>query len=602
MTIDLDGRTALFGLYSAQTMNIQNIHTTFKKKSSSIQANFFAGLTVGIIALPLSMALAIAVGAPPQHGLYTAIVAGIITSLTGSSRTSVSGPTAAFVVILLPITQQYGLGGLLMSGMMAGVILVVMGFAGLGSLIKFVPYPVTVGFTAGIGMVIATIQIKDFFGLSTGALDGYYIENVVTLAKAFPSMQMDELAVAALTLLCLILWPKLKSRVPGHLVALLIGGGTAWAATHFFGAQVETIGTRFYYTLENITGSGIPPVLPAFAWPWELPDASGMAVGISFELLKKLTAPALAIALLGALESLLCAVVADGMSGKTTEPNRELIGQGIGNIVAPLFGGIPATAALARTAANIRAGGTHPVSAVIHSLFILLSILVLAPLLAFIPMASMAALLIIVAWNMSEVKHFAHIIKAAQKSDIAVLLTCFSLTVLLDMEVAVAAGLGLAGMLFIKRTIELTHFKLVSDEELKEHYDLPPSVAVYDINGPMFFGAAHKAIQTLTDIEGDIEVIILDMRDVTMIDTTASVAVGSIMELFEKKDISLIISNLKPKLILNLRKAGIRKKEGKIEFSRDLRDGIIRALDLLPEKQLLEYIMSTKELKEETLV
>lgn len=554
-----------------------------RRKSSAIQSNVLSGLTVGIIALPLSMALAIAVGAPPQHGLYTAIVAGIVISICGGSRTSVSGPTAAFVVILLPITQKYGLGGLLLSGMMAGVILLAMGLARLGNLIKFVPYPVTVGFTAGIGMVIATIQIKDFFGLCAGPLDGYYLQNVVVLIKSFPTLQWDECLIALLTLACLIIWPKFKSRVPAHLVALLAGGSAAWFMGHYLGLQVETIGSRFEYSLNNITGHGIPPVLPVFSWPWSLPDASGSRIGFSFSLMKELMGPAFAIALLGALESLLCAVVADGMSGKTTDPNRELIGQGIGNIVTPFFGGIPATAALARTAANIRAGGTHPLSSVVHAVFILLAILALAPILAYIPMASMAALLIMVAWNMSEIKHFAHIIKASQRSDIAVLLTCFSFTVLLDMEIAVAAGIGLAGLLFIKRSIELTKIELLSHEELKEHPDLPESVAVYDVNGPMFFGAAHKAIHTLTDIRSDIRVIILDMRDVTMIDTTASVAVGSIMQIFGKKDVALIISNLAPRLILSLRRAGIRKRIGKIEFSRNLADGIKRAMELAEE-------------------
>lgn len=564
-----------------------------RKSSSAIQSNILAGLTVGVIALPLSMALAIAVGAPPQHGLYTAIVAGIVIALSGGSRTSVSGPTAAFVVILLPITQKYGLGGLLLSGMMAGVILVAMGTARLGNLIKFVPYPVTVGFTAGIGMVIATIQLKDFFGLSTAPLDGYYIENVVSLITAFPTFQWNECLIALFTLACLIIWPKFKSRIPAHLAALFAGGCAAWIMGHYPGLQVETIGSRFEYSLNNITGHGIPPVLPLFSPPWSLPDGSGSQIGFSFALMKELMGPAFAIALLGALESLLCAVVADGMSGKTTDPNRELIGQGIGNIITPFFGGIPATAALARTAANIRAGGTHPLSSVVHALFILLAILALAPILAYIPMASMAALLIIVAWNMSEVKHFTHIIKAGQRSDIAVLLTCFSFTVLLDMEIAVAAGIGLAGLLFIKRSIELTKIEFVSKDQLKEHPELPDSVAVYDVNGPMFFGAAHKAVHTLTDIRSEIRVIILDMRDVTMIDTTASVAVGSIMQVFGKKDVALIISNLAPRLILNLRRAGIRKKIGKIEFSRNLSDGIQRAMELTLENGSSENLLDT---------
>ena len=552
---------------------------------AAIQSNVLSGLTVGIVALPLSMALAIAVGTPPQHGLYTAIVAGIVIGLCGSSKVSISGPTAAFVVILLPITQKYGLGGLLISGLMAGLILVAMGLARLGTLIKFVPYPVTVGFTAGIGLVIATIQVKDFFGLPIESLDGSYIDKIITLAKAVPGMRPEELAVALLTLACLILWPRLKTRVPSHLAALCLGAAAAWAMGSLSGHSVATIGSRFHYSIEGLSGSGIPPLLPRFVLPWEFPDAAGAPIGMSLSLLSQLTGAALAIALLGALESLLCAVVADGMTGDRTEPNRELIGQGIGNMLTPFLGGIPATAALARTATNIRAGGTLPLSSVVHALFILLSILLLSPLLAYIPMASMAALLLIVAWNMSEIKHFGHIIRAAQRSDISVLLTCFVLTVLVDMEVAVAAGMGLAGVLFIKRTAELTNVKLVSNGELKEHPDLPRTVAVYDVNGPMFFGAAQKALHVLTDIRKEIRLVILDMKDVTMIDTTASVAMGSIIRHFEKKGIALVISSLEPRLILGLRRAGIRKKIGKLEFARDIAEGVQKALIMLRPEQ-----------------
>ncbi|MEK6656312.1 MAG: C4-dicarboxylic acid transporter DauA [Nitrospirota bacterium] len=540
-----------------------------------LRSDLFAGLTIGVIALPLSMALAIATGAAPQHGLYTAIVAGIVIALSGGSRVNISGPTAAFVVILVPITQKYGLGGLLISGLMAGLILVGMGMARLGTLIQVVPYPVTIGFTAGIGVVIATLQIKDFLGLNIGLIGGHYIENIETLVNALPTLRLEEMLIGALTFMTLLLWTRLKTRIPAHLVALFAGSIAAMLASLIIrDFNVATIGSRFHYNIGSITGSGIPPFLPQFVWPWELPDSSGSPVGISFHLVKKLLPSSFAIAILGALESLLCATVADGMAGTKHDPNDELIGQGIGNIVTPFFGGIPATAAIARTAANIRAGASSPIASVVHAIFILFGILILAPMLAYIPMASMAALLIMVAWNMSEAKHFVRIVKIAPRSDVATLLTCFGLTVLFDMEIAVAVGMGLAGALFIVRTIELTDAKLIEQHEHPHTQSLPKSVVLYDINGPLFFGAAQKALSGLTTLRPEIKVVILDMSDVTMIDMTAMAAMETIIENLRKKGILLIICSLAPRMILKLRRAGVRKKAGEVEFARTLESGI----------------------------
>jgi sulfate permease, SulP family len=391
-----------------------------------VQANVLAGLTVGVIALPLSMALAIASGVPPQYGLYTAIVAGIVIALTGGSAVNVSGPTAAFVVVLLPIVQEFGLGGLLLSGLMAGFILVAMGFGRLGKLIEIVPYPVIVGFTSGIGVVIATFQIKDFLGLEIESLRGHYLEIVSVILHALHSIDWRETAIGLLTLAVLLVWPRVRSRIPGHLVALLIGSLTAWMLALFVpGFQVDTIGSRFSFEIDGVTGSGIPPILPTFDWPWNLPGADGTPIGLSFELIRLLLPAAITIAILGALESLLCAVIADGMSEKKHDPNDELIGQGIGNILAPLFGGIPATAAIARTTANVKSGGSLPLASVVHGLFILFAILLLAPILSHIPMASMAALLLMVAWNMSEAKHFARTVRIAPRDDVLVLVACF---------------------------------------------------------------------------------------------------------------------------------------------------------------------------------
>jgi len=541
---------------------------------NSLRQNILAGMTVGIIALPLSMALAIAVGVPPQHGLYTAIVAGIVIALTGGSHVNVSGPTAAFVVILLPISQKYGLGGLLVSGMLAGFILLAMGLARLGTLIQVVPYPVTIGFTAGIGMVIASLQIKDFLGLTVHGDGTHFVAQMADMLRSLPTFHWQELVVGTLTLSILIIWRRMSNRLPAHLIALLIGTLAAWLATLSGHFEVATIGSRFHFEIDGLHGSGIPPVLPSWQWPWELPGASGLPIGLNFDMVKDLAGSAFAIAMLGALESLLCATVADGMTGGKHDPNDELIGQGLGNMLTPFFGGIPATAAIARTAANIRAGGTTPLSPVIHSLFVLLSILALAPLLAYIPMASMAALLLIVAWNMSEAGHFARIVRTAPRSDVLTLLTCFTLTVLIDMEIAVAVGMGLAAILFIRRTIELTGSRLVERHEHAHAASLPSDVVLYDINGPLFFGAAQKALSGLTNLRQDIRVVILDLSDVPMVDMTAMVALETIVSRLHKKGILLVLCNLQPRILLKLRRVGIRKRLGMLEFARTLDDAV----------------------------
>jgi len=521
------------------------------------------------------MALAIASGVAPQYGLYTAIVAGIAIALTGSSRINISGPTAAFVVILLPITQTYGLGGLLISGLMAGVILLVMGLMRLGNLIELVPYPVTVGFTAGIAVVIATFQIPNLLGLTLEHAGIHYINRVEAIIHALPGFQWDELFIAALTLAALILWPRLKTRVPAHLVALIFGTVTAWLCGQLFsGFEVATIGSSFHYTLDGISGNGIPPVPLAFVWPWELPDAHGNPIGLSLPLIYALTGAAFAIAMLGAIESLLCAVVSDGMTGHVTNPNRELIGQGIGNIIVPFFGGIPATAAIARTVTNIGAGATSPLASVVHALFILVSIMLIAPLLAYIPMASMGAILLIVARNMSETKHFLHILKVAPRNDILVLLTCFGLTVLLDMEIAVATGMALAALLFIKRMIELTEVQLVSSNREREYPDSPDHVAIYDINGPMFFGAAQQALKNILNFRKEIRVVILDMSDVPMMDMTGIVALTSIVNSLRKKKVMLVINGLRPQIMGMLRKSGVEPMPGEIAFAHNIHESL----------------------------
>lgn len=562
-------------MFSALRRSIRN-----QPSGKEILANLLAGLTVGVIALPLSMALAIASGVAPQHGLYTAMVAGIAIALTGGSKVNVSGPTAAFVVILLPVVQQFGLGGLLVSGFMAGLILVLMGVGKLGRLIEVVPYPVIVGFTAGIGVVIATFQIPDFFGLSLDAADGHYLDRASAILHALPTLAWQETLIGALTLAILLVWPRLRSRVPGHLVALVVASVLAWLLGRLLpDFSVATLGSRFHYAIGQLSGAGIPPVLPAFDWPWNLPGADGAPIGIGFELVRVLLPSAITIAILGALESLLCAVVADGMSGKKHDPNDELIGQGIGNLLAPLFGGIPATAAIARTAANVKSGATMPLASVVHGLFILAGILLLAPLLAHIPMASMAALLLMVAWNMSEARHFVRTVKVAPRDDVMVLVLCFSLTVLFDMTVAVAVGMGLAAALFIRRSIRLTEAAEIEHDHAD--YPLPDETVVYDINGPLFFGSAQKALKTISSVRPEVRVVILDMSEVTLLDMSAIVAMESIADDFSDRGIGLVINSLQPRMILKLRRAGIRKQPGKVAYSRSLEDSFAAAERML---------------------
>lgn len=533
-----------------------------------ITKNIFAGLTVGIIALPLSMALAIAIGVPPENGLYTAIIAGIIASVFGSSKVNISGPTAAFVVILIPIVQEFGLMGLLLCGLMSGFILLLMGVFKLGNLIELIPYPVTVGFTTGIAVVIATFQIKDFFGLQLESFTGHFHNKVYTLATSFSTFQINELLVGATTLIILIAWPKTKSKIPAALIALsCVTLGVIMLGEYFPSFSVSTIASTFEYEIGELSGRGIPPIPLQFVLPW-----SGLSLEeINMELFYKLLPHSVAIAILGALESLLCAVISDGMTGHRTNPNKELIGQGLANITVPFFGGIPATAAIARSVANIKSGGTQKLSSVVHSLFILSSIVLFAPYLSYLPMASLSALLLIVAWNMSEIKHFKNILQVAPKHDVYVLLTCFILTVLLDMQIAVGVGMGLASILFIKRTIELYSIELLNTPQRETlHPNVPEDMAIYDINGPMFFGAAQSALRTLIANKENINVVILNMENVPMIDMTGLVAFKSIVDNFKANNKKLIICGLKPRFIHKFKKVGIEFDNSNLKQASDV--------------------------------
>ncbi|HVU02827.1 MAG TPA: C4-dicarboxylic acid transporter DauA [Polyangiaceae bacterium] len=486
------------------------------------RADALAGLLVGVVALPLSMALAIAVGVPPQHGLYTAVVAGSVVALLGGSKFQVTGPTAAFVVILAPIANKFGLSGLLTAGVMAGGLLVAMGLARFGNLVRYMPYPVTTGFTSGIAAVIATLQMKDVFGLKTGKLPDHFVERVLSLFQAWRTADLREFAVAAVTFALLVGLGRALKRVPAPLLAIsLVSLGVGLAHRFFPAFSVETIGSRFSTVVSGVVVHGIPrvPPLPAVPWGAHVP---------SFGEVRELVSAAFAIAMLGAIESLLSATIADGMTNTRHDPNAELVALGIGNVIAPFFGGIPATGALARTATNVRGGARSPIAAVVHAAAVLLSILALAPLVAWVPMASLAALLVRVAWNMSEAHNFVGIVKGAPRSDVVVLFICFGLTVLFDMVVAVSVGLVLAAFLFMRRMADLTESRLRLDsvaEDGEEPTDLPRGVIVYEIDGPLFFGAAQRAMNALQSSRSDrFRVLVLDLGRVPIIDATGFAA------------------------------------------------------------------------------
>ncbi|HGO5814756.1 TPA: C4-dicarboxylic acid transporter DauA [Mannheimia haemolytica] len=478
--------------------------------------DIISGLTVGVIAIPLSMALAIASGVPPQHGLYTAIVAGIVIALTGGSRFNISGPTAAFVVILYPVTQQFGLSGLLMATMLSGGILVLMALLRLGRLIEYIPLPVTLGFTCGIGIVIATLQIKDFLGLSIEKMPENYLGKLEAIFSALPTINWADTLVGVVTLLVLTRWHKLRLPIPGHLPAVFIGTLLSLLLIHF-GQNVAIIGSAFHYTLSNgTTGYGIPSVLPEFVLPWNLPNGEGNRIDWNLTTIQALLPAAFSMAMLGAIESLLCAVVCDNMTDTKHHSNNELLAQGLGNIASPFLGGITATAAIARSAANVRSGAVSPISSVVHALLVLFALLFLAKALSYLPLSSMAALLLVVAWNMADIPQIIQLTRRSGKNEIAVLLTCITLTVLFDMVIAITVGVLLASLLFIRTIAEMTKsFEMAHPTDLDD-------VLVYRISGPLFFAAADNLFADLHNktvhTDHQIKHIVLQCDAVTVLD------------------------------------------------------------------------------------
>ncbi|MFZ5441163.1 MAG: C4-dicarboxylic acid transporter DauA [Myxococcota bacterium] len=546
-----------------------------------LQKDLVAGFLVGVIALPLAMALAIAVGVAPQYGLYTAIIAGFVTPLLGGSRTQVVGPTAAFIVVLAPVYTRFGMGGLVVSGLLAGVMLIVLGLLRAGRLIEFIPFPVTTGFTAGIATVIAFLQLKDLFGLKLASAPEHFSERVVAMWTARGTTDWHELTIGLVTLVVLLLprlpephlsrLPKLLVKVPAPLLALPIGALTALALSRGLeGFHVETIGTRFHSVVDGVSVAGIPRSLPSFTWPWNMPGADGQPVGLSLELVRTLVPSAFTIAMLAAIESLLSAVVADGMARTRHDPDAELVALGVGNVLAPFFGGIPATGAMARTASNYKFGGRTPVAAMAHAVTVLLAIVLLAPLLAYLPMASLAALLLVVAWNMSEAEHFVHTIRVASKSDVAVLLACYGLTVLFDMVIAVTAGVLLASVLFIRRMATTSHGRLVKDTHRDLPGPLPKGVVVYDLVGPLFFGAAERALGAMRAIDGSVKVLVLNLEQVLTVDATGLVALEGVLEEMRHHGIKVLLCGAPPAAKRLFDRAGLKPEPGKLAYCDDL--------------------------------
>lgn len=502
-----------------------------------------AAFVVSLIALPLSMALSIAVGLPPQHGLYTAIIAGFLVPLLGGSIHQVTGPTAAFVVILAPIVSEHGLRGMIWCGILAGFILIFLGLSRLGKLIQYVPYPVTTGFTAGIGLVLATLSLNDFFGLQVVDLGHTYVSRLTCLLSALPNLNVQEFSIGFVTLLIVIYAGHVIKLLPSAIIAVV--GGTilscVWIALGF---DIETIGNRFSYLgVDGQAYPGIPNLLPVLQWPTFAPGS--LLTIPSMSEFRGLLFPAVAIAILSALESLLSATVADSMAGTKHDPNAELAGVGIGNIFAALATGIPATGAIARTATNITNGGQTPLAVSMHAIFILLYVLLFSTYINQIPMAALAALLIFTAYRMSHVHQFLNVLRVAPRSDIVVMLTCFFFTVFIDMVAGISLGMICAAFLLMKRVTEITHVEFeAEDDSHPQKYRIPAGTLMYRISGPLFFGTVEKALDRSTFPQKQIHTVILDIAHVPFIDMSGLVALNSMLDaLFKAKHRILIVCN-----------------------------------------------------------
>jgi len=524
--------------------------------------DLIAGIIVGIVALPLAIAFAIASGVSPEKGLFTAIIAGFIISALGGSRVQIGGPTGAFIVIVYGIVQQFGVNGLIIATFMAGILLIVMGIVKLGNAIQYIPYPLIVGFTTGIAVIIFSSEMKDLLGLHMGAVPADFVAKWVAYSRNIATVTVPALVIGLCTIGIVFLWPKVTHKVPGSLIAILATTGAAW----FFHLPVETIGSRF-----GAIPAGFPkPVIPA----------------LNFGVIKELIKPAITIALLGSIESLLCAVVADGMTGGNHRSNTELIAQGAANICSALFGGIPATGAIARTATNIKNGGRTPVAGIIHAITLLIIMLFVGKWAALIPMATLGGILIIVAYNMSEWEHFVSVLKGS-KSDAAVLLCTFLLTVFVDLTVAIEAGIVLAAFLFIQKMMKsssVQHFTVPEDigEDVLTNNMVPEGVDVFEINGPLFFGAAYKFKEAMKVIENPAKVLIIRMRHVPVIDATGIQTIKEVNKEIRYKGTKLILSEVSSEQVINeLAKARLSFGIGKANITDTFEQAIKRSRELL---------------------
>ena len=554
---------------------------------SQFYSDVVAGVIVGIVALPLAIAFAIASGVTPDRGLYTAIVAGFLISALGGSRVQIGGPTGAFVVIVYGIVQRFGIDGLIVATMMAGVILIVLGAARLGAAIKFIPHPVVVGFTSGIAVIIFSSQVKDFLGLGVASLPAEFISKWGVIATHLGSIDTTTTSIAVLALAIMVVWSRVSHRIPGPFIALIV----TTAVVRVFNLPVETIGTRF----GAISASFPHPALPH----------------VTLDQLTALVAPAFTIALLAAVESLLSAVVADGMIGGRHRSNMELVAQGIANIASPLFGGIPATGAIARTATNVKNGGRTPVAGMVHALTLLLITLFFGRWAAFIPLATLAAILVVVAYHMSEWRTFRSEL-TAPKSDVVVLLTTFGLTVIVDLTVAIEVGMVLAAFLFMRRMAEVTNISIVTrelaDADGDEEGDpnavrdrsVPDGVEVFEINGPFFFGAAEQFKDTLNQVAKKPKVVVIRMRDVPAIDATGLHALQELARRYRKDGTLLLLSDVHAQPMFALVRSDILPEIGEENLFGNIDDALNRARDHLGLSRLPRPITATPTVARET--
>lgn len=521
--------------------------------------DFIAGIIVGIVALPLSIALAIASGVGPEKGLYTAIIGGFIISFFGGSRVQIGGPTGAFVIIIYGIIQKYGYNGLVIASIMAGVILIFFGLFRLGTVIKYIPYPVTVGFTTGIALLIFTSQIKDFFGLNIENLPGKFIDKIKVLIENLDKLNIYSLSIGLLTIIISLAWNKKFKKVPGSLISIII----TTVIVLLFKLPVETIGSQF---------GSVPNTFEKIQFP-----------NFTFKIVKELFYPSLTIALLAGIESLLSAVVADGMIGTKHNSNMELIAQGLANIFSPIFGGIPATGAIARTATNIKSGGRTPLAGIVHSIVLLFIMLFLGKLAILIPMSTLAGILIIVSYNMSELGHFIHM-KDAPKSDGFVLIITFLLTVFSDLTVAIQFGVIASSILFMKRMSDLTESSFITDkvrESEKEYIsdefkELPKGIEIFELNGPLFFGAASYFQDSLKLLNKELKVLIISLKNVPFIDATGLNILKNIIKKCSQYNIHIVICGLASQPRNAMKKSKLIQEIGEDYICTDIDMGIFR--------------------------